>query len=419
MKKFIALFLLCAAWQTGYAQNADNNQWYFGVNGGFRSNFMRFSDIDKELYPSHENLNSGVFSVFVQYEFGRGNHFALRPQFSFLPRGGKLTNIGKDLYGYEETDNVFYNLKSRYWDIRIPIMYNFCSANSPIRPYLYVAPVVGFSTRGNIDLREEYTDGSYAGYLLDLSDANMAKAYFALMFGVGFKHQFHIDRHKLFWGLEVSYEQGLTDTYGAKEKDGKAFDLLTSTTRKASGTRKFSGVEVTATLGIPFSIFKKQKPAPAVYVAPTPKPEPEPEPVVEKEKPCYTLEEIIDLMIKGEPIEGKTICAVDDVINFDFGKSTIKEESYQYLDRLALVLIRLNTRIEVKGHTDNVGSEEFNMELSKERARAVTEYLVSKGVNRNKLSYSYYGMTKPLTSNDTEKGRALNRRVEFEILNNR
>ena len=123
-------------------------------------------------------------------------------------------------------------------------------------------------------------------------------------------------------------------------------------------------------------------------------------------------------MIKGEPLEGKTICAVDDVINFDFGKSTIKEESHQYLDRLALVLIRLNTRIEVKGHTDNIGSAEVNMELSKERARAVTEYLVSKGVNRNKLSYSYYGMTKPLTSNDTEKGRALNRRVEFEILNN-
>ena len=378
---------------------------------------MRFSDIDKELYPSHEKLNSGVFSVFVQYEFGKENHFALRPQFSFLPRGGELTNIGKALYeNMGEIDNVYYKLKSRYWDIRIPVIYNFCSANSPVRPYVYVAPVVGFSTQGDIDMREKYTDGSYAGYHVGLSDANMAKTYFALMFGVGFKHQFHIDRHKLFWGLEVSYEQGLTDTYGKKEKDGEAFDFASSTTRKVSGTRKFSGVEVTATLGIPFSIFKKQKAAPAVYVTPTPKPEPEP--VVEKEKPCYTLEEIIDLMIKGEPIEGKTICAVDDVINFDFGKSTIKEESHQYLDRLALVLIRLNTRIEVKGHTDNIGSAEVNMELSKERARAVTEYLVSKGVNRNKLSYSYYGMTKPLTSNDTEKGRALNRRVEFEILNN-
>ena len=57
------------------------------------------------------------------------------------------------------------------------------------------------------------------------------------------------------------------------------------------------------------------------------------------------------------------------------------------------------------------------MNLSRERAEAVVEYLVKKGVSRNKLTYSYYGKTKPLTSNDTEEGRAMNRRVEFTILN--
>ena len=143
---------------------------------------------------------------------------------------------------------------------------------------------------------------------------------------------------------------------------------------------------------------------------------PEPEPAPAPEKPCYTLDEIIDLMAKNESIEGKTICAVD-AITFDFSKSTIKPESYEYLDKLATTLIRSNRRIEVKGHTDNVGSEDFNMNLSRERAEAVVEYLVKKGVNRNKLTYSYYGMTRPLTTNDTEEGRAMNRRVEFTILN--
>ena len=119
---------------------------------------------------------------------------------------------------------------------------------------------------------------------------------------------------------------------------------------------------------------------------------------------------------ESESIEGKTICAVD-AITFDFSKSTIKPESYEYLDKLATTLIRSNRRIEVKGHTDNVGSEDFNMNLSRERAEAVVEYLVKKGVNRNKLTYSYYGMTRPLTTNDTEEGRAMNRRVEFTILN--
>lgn len=167
-------------------------------------------------------------------------------------------------------------------------------------------------------------------------------------------------------------------------------------------------------LAVPFSIFSgKGQPAP----------EPEPEPVVAApepepaDKPCYTLDEIIDLMAKNESIEGKTICAVD-AITFDFAKSTIRPESHEYLDKLATTLIRSNRRIEVKGHTDNVGSAEFNMDLSRQRAEAVVDYLVKKGVDRNKLTYSFYGMSRPLSTNDTDEGRAMNRRVEFTILNN-
>jgi OOP family OmpA-OmpF porin len=85
---------------------------------------------------------------------------------------------------------------------------------------------------------------------------------------------------------------------------------------------------------------------------------------------------------------------------------------------LAAILIVTQVRVEVKGHTDNVGSEEVNMELSKERAKAVVRYLIREGVDKDKISYSYYGMSKPLTTNDTEEGRTMNRRVEFEILGN-
>lgn len=70
----------------------------------------------------------------------------------------------------------------------------------------------------------------------------------------------------------------------------------------------------------------------------------------------------------------------------------------------------------MKSHTDNVGTEEFNLKLSKKRAEAVVEYFVKKGVSQSRLSYSYYGMSQPLSTNDTEEGRAMNRRVEFEIL---
>ena len=65
-----------------------------------------------------------------------------------------------------------------------------------------------------------------------------------------------------------------------------------------------------------------------------------------------------------------------------------------------------------------MGTEEFNLKLSKERAQAVAKYLESKGVHKDKLTFSYYGMSQPLSTNDTEEGRTMNRRVEFEILSN-
>lgn len=255
---------------------------------------------------------------------------------------------------------------------------------------------------------------------MELTKANMASVYFAGMVGVGAKYQFDLAGNTCFLGLEASYEYGFTDTYGGKEKDGTAIVEIGEfyNVYDVQGTRKFSGFEIQATLGIPFSVFKKKKTAPApvpepVAVAPV-KQEVKKE-APKPEKPCYTLEEIIDMMARNESVEGKTICAID-AITFDFGKSTIKSESHEYLDKLASTLIRTNAKIEVKGHTDNVGTEDFNMKLSKERAQAVVEYLVKKGVSRNKLTYSYYGMSKPLASNDTEEGRTINRRVEFEIL---
>lgn len=412
--------------EQGGQEKISKGDWYVGVGGGFHTNFMRYSDLDEDYYPDSKNLNSGVFNVFFQYEFGNKRQFAIRPEIALLRRGGKLVNIRSnepDFYEMEGIEDIHYTLKSRYVDIRVPLIYNFLDADSKIRPYVYIAPALGFATRGTIRMQEDDVDGSYYGYGMDLSKANMAGVYFSGSIGVGAKYQFEIAGNTFFVGLEADYELGFTDTYGSKEKDGEATvnpDLVEMEWSKPGyeleGTRKFSGFEIKATLGVPFSVFKKKAaPAPTpVTVTPAPQPKPESKPVV-KEKPCYTLEEINDMMLRGEPVEGKTICAID-AINFDFGKSTIKRESHDYLNKLANTLIRTNAKIEVKGHTDNVGTEEFNMKLSKDRAKAVMDYLISRGVNKNKLTYSYYGMSRPLTTNDTEEGRTMNRRVEFEIL---
>lgn len=105
-----------------------------------------------------------------------------------------------------------------------------------------------------------------------------------------------------------------------------------------------------------------------------------------------------------------------DNILFETGKAELLAGSFIELGRLA-GLLKDNPTMEIRisGHTDNKGDAEKNLKLSEQRAKAVHDHLVSKGV-KNRMEYKGYGSTKPLTSNDTEEGRKQNRRVEFEVL---
>ena len=104
---------------------------------------------------------------------------------------------------------------------------------------------------------------------------------------------------------------------------------------------------------------------------------------------------------------------------FNTGKWEVKSDSYAELERLVELLADVpSLKIEISGHTDNVGSASFNELLSQRRADAVVKYLVGKGVNKKRLSAKGYGQSKPVDSNDTADGRAVNRRTEFEIIEN-
>ena len=104
---------------------------------------------------------------------------------------------------------------------------------------------------------------------------------------------------------------------------------------------------------------------------------------------------------------------------FDSGKWEVKDDSYAELARLVLLLNDVpNLKIEISGHTDNIGAESFNELLSQRRADAVVNYLVEKGVDIVRLSAKGYGQTNPVDSNDTPESRASNRRTEFEIIEN-
>jgi outer membrane protein OmpA-like peptidoglycan-associated protein len=101
-------------------------------------------------------------------------------------------------------------------------------------------------------------------------------------------------------------------------------------------------------------------------------------------------------------------------VNFDTGKATIKPDSAQTLDDAAAALkMAADLKVEVAGHTDNVGAPEANLKLSQERAQAVMAALVERGIPAARLTAKGYGQTAPIADNRTDDGRAKNRRVEL------
>lgn len=103
-------------------------------------------------------------------------------------------------------------------------------------------------------------------------------------------------------------------------------------------------------------------------------------------------------------------------IFFDFDKATLRRESTSELERLQKLLTEAPAlRLEISGHTDNVGQAAYNKDLSQRRAKAVVDYLVSKGTDKARLTFAGYGDAQPVAPNATKAGRQLNRRTEFKV----
>ncbi|MCU0468023.1 MAG: OmpA family protein [Arcicella sp.] len=123
-----------------------------------------------------------------------------------------------------------------------------------------------------------------------------------------------------------------------------------------------------------------------------------------------------DMTVK--PVEVGVKVEMNNIF-FEFGKATLKPESYPELNRIA-EFFKTNKKVisEISGHTDNVGSDEVNNKLSQERADVVRNYLLTQGVPAERITAKGYGKTRPKVDNNTPENQAINRRVEFEILKN-
>ena len=107
------------------------------------------------------------------------------------------------------------------------------------------------------------------------------------------------------------------------------------------------------------------------------------------------------------------VSAVLEGVNFDFNKSSLRPESYAILDGNIAKLKANTKKVTVEGHTDNIGSDAYNDKLSNKRAKTVSDYFVSKGIDASRLTAVGKGESSPIASNDTEEGRFKNRRVEL------
>ncbi|MDA3901689.1 MAG: OmpA family protein [Spirochaetes bacterium] len=115
-------------------------------------------------------------------------------------------------------------------------------------------------------------------------------------------------------------------------------------------------------------------------------------------------------------IHFEEVLLISDTILFKSGSSTILESSYEELDKIVAILNEKKVSIRIDGHTDNVGSDAKNQQLSFDRADSIRTYLIEKGIDADRLTAAGYGASQPVTDNLTKEKRAQNRRVEFIVV---
>lgn len=205
--------------------------------------------------------------------------------------------------------------------------------------------------------------------------------------------------------------------------------------------------------GLQYSFYTPPPPPPPKAVAPPPPPPPPPAPPADSDKDgvpdsrdqCPNTPAGVKVDEKGCPLDSdgdgvadyldqcpgtpkgfkvdSTGCIIEQTVilrsvNFETNKDTLTSEAKDSLDLVAAGLAsQPKLTVQIDGHTDSKGSPAYNLRLSKKRAESVRTYLIGKGVDGSRLAAEGYGEKKPIASNDTEAGRAENRRVEFQVLN--
>ena len=399
-----------------------------GLKGGvniatMRYTFKSFADYDNSF------LVKPQFGIFV--DIPAGQQFSIGAEFDYYGRGVQMKKYVDEDYG-----NVDYRIDAQYFDIRIPFVYSF-KPRYMFTPYLTLAPGLAIAKGGTMT----YKSGIIAGedengvefcenLELNLTKKNFRSMDFNLFLGAGINYPIPLaNGNRLNIGLEAGYNWGFINTFSKDELDENptpetSYPNTTGTVNVDNtiyqgitnqGGRYNRGIEVTLRIGL------------ALFDAPrTPKKE-KPQPIIVEKtdtvvdtvvkyihKECYTLDELATMLEQGKSIADKRACIFD--MKFEFDSDKLKNESKPILDKVYKMLrADDDLRIQINGHTDSIGTDEYNQDLSERRAKSAANYLVNKGISRYRITCTGYGENYPIDTNATDKGRARNRRVEIEF----
>ena len=212
---------------------------------------------------------------------------------------------------------------------------------------------------------------------------------------------------------------GLAEFKGCPDSDGDGIEAAQDACPKTAGLKEFQGCPDTDEDGVADPQDECPEIAGPVENKGCPYPDTDGDGVLDKDDACVKTPGVVEN--KGCPVVKeevkKVIQTAFDNLEFETAKAVIKDASYGSLDALAKVMNENpEFKLKIEGHTDNVGDPATNLQLSKERAEAVKSYLMEQGVEEARITTLFYGETQPLASNDSEEGRAKNRRVEMTLI---
>lgn len=331
--------------------------------------------------------------------------------------------------------DVQYAMEVPYLDFRPMLQFNLSRPWWEVIPYVTVGMECSLTLPGKIT----YASNSIPLTSIALNQSNITTYDLGLWAGVGLDFHLQPFYRDVYLMIEAGADLGLLNNFTAAEQAGDAHVLnpdIGGTQNMGSRTNR--GIEVTVGLGIP--IVKKR---PTVKVEdptienyqtkeekyagielPNDTVVPSPDSMAAtfpkrmgwdyEYKECYTLEEILSMIDHKIDVCNLRICLFD--INFAFDSYELTLGSKRRLDQVEQMLREHpEYSIQINGHTDSIGTDEYNDRLSFHRASEVAGYFMRKGIRSSRMIYVGFGERYPIDTNGTEAGRYRNRRVEMEL----